>query len=234
MRLSGELDLQDYSNPQSLGSRFRARRLRYFLSMIDAVFDRQGHCTVLDLGGRRDYWSPDLEPFLRERRCRITLSNIEVCDPEDCGGIFEYKVEDACYLGYGDRQFNLIHSNSMIEHVGDWDRMARCAENIRRISEGYYIQTPCFWFPIEPHFFVLFFSVLPRPWQVKILMSRACGFYDRAQTVTEAMTALQSCQLLDRSMVAELFPDAAIQHERVAGLTKSLIAVRHPASAGAA
>lgn len=225
------MSLQDYDNPASLGSRLRRRRLQVFLDMIDTVHRRKGACRVIDLGGRANYWGSVPQSFFRERNCTITLSNLEALSPvpSEAADIFNAVTEDACALAAPDRAYDLLHSNSVIEHVGDWSRMKRFAHHAARVADGYFVQTPDYWFPYEPHFGTPFFAQLPRPLQVRLLMSRPCGFFPRASSLEQAVQSLESCQLLTKRMVGELFPDAELRRERILGLSKSIIALRQPA-----
>jgi len=50
-----------------------------------------------------------------------------------------------------DGEFDLVFSNSVIEHVGDFERMRQFVHEARRVAKSYWIQTPSKWFPIEPH-----------------------------------------------------------------------------------
>jgi hypothetical protein len=136
-------------------------------------------------------------------------------------------VADACELdSIDDSSFDLAHSNSVIEHVGLYPRVEKFARHFRRIAKRYYLQTPSFWFPIEPHFMCPLFHWLPEPVRASLLMSVSLGTYARSQTVSEAVNCVQEIHLLDYKMMRELFPDGAIMRERFALLTKSLIAMR--------
>jgi hypothetical protein len=57
-------------------------------------------------------------------------------------------------------------------------------------------------------------------------MHSACGFYPRTRSYDAAREILDDAHLLNVKAMAELFPGAAIEHERIAGFTKSLIAIR--------
>ena len=127
---------------------------------------------------------------------------------------------------FADMSFNLVHSNSVIEHVGQWQDMKAMADEVRRLAPTYFVQTPYFWFPIDPHNATVFFHWLPESVRVSMLMRRPRWQWGQAPDVDTAMRQIQSVTLLDRRMFASLFPDATIHCERFFGLTKSLIAVR--------
>jgi hypothetical protein len=202
--------------------RGRARRLH---ALIIGICERRGRCAIIDLGGRADYWrAMDLEA-LRARGVHITLVNTEVVASDD--PMIASIQADACNLAqFADGQFDLAHSNSTIEHVGEWSRMAAFAHEMRRLAPSYYVQTPYFWFPIEPHFLSLGFHWLPETVRVRRLLRRRFGHHVRAQSVDEAVETVRSARLLDRTWFQALFPDARHSAERFAGLTKSLVAVR--------
>jgi len=206
------------------GNRFRQRRLERLLTIIDQIVAERGTCRILDVGGAAGYWLY-LEPLWRGRPIHITMVNkIEVPPPDERFASF---VGDARDLRqFADLSFDLVHSNSVIEHVGLWNDKRRMAQEIRRLAPRYFVQTPNYWFPIEPHLRMPFIHWLPYPWRVKVVMHRACGYYPRAKSYGEAREILDDARLLDAKSAALLFPDAVIERERFAGITKSLIAIR--------
>src|ERR1700693_501525 len=102
--------------------------------------------------------------------------------------------------------------------------MKRRASEVRRLAPLYFLQTPYFWFPVEPHNRTLFFHWLPEPIRVSMLMRKPRGHWGKAPNVDIAMRQIQSASLLDVRMFGALFPDAIIARERVSWITKSLIA----------
>jgi Methyltransferase domain len=219
--------LADYRNPRSVGSRLRARRLAHFTPLVDTVFREKGSVRILDIGGTPTYWRLVSPEYLATRRAEITLVNLAgVLHGADLGG-FRVVEGDACDLVmFTDGAFDLVHSNSVVEHVGDWPRMQAFAREVRRLAPRYFVQTPNFWFPIEPHFLFPFFHWLPEPVRVRLILRTRLGHHGRAETFADAVSAIQSARLLDRRMMATLFPDATIVTERVAMLPKSLMAIR--------
>ncbi len=218
--------LQDAENPNSLSSRFRRARARRVVELIEAIHAERGQVRIVDLGGEPEYWARLYDRDLLEaRQVHITLVNpqpFRVDDP-----LFTAAVGDACALPeHADDSFDLAHSNSVVEHVGDWPRMEAFAAEVRRLAPRYYVQTPYFWFPIEPHFSAPFFHWRSEQARARALLRRRHGFAERAKDIGQAMRDVQHARLLDKQQFRYLFPDARHIDERAAGLTKSLIAIR--------
>lgn len=218
--------LQDNTDPNSLVSRFRRARARRIVALIEAIHAERGSVRIIDLGGEPEYWSLFERDFLDRSGVHVTLVNpggFDGADPK----LFASVDGDACDLPqYGDGAFDLVHSNSVIEHVGDWVRMEAFAREARRLAPRYYVQTPYFWFPVEPHFSSPFFHWRSEQSRARALMRRGHGFSKKAPDVGAAMRDVQHARLLDKTQFRFLFPDAEHHDEVVAGLTKSLIAVR--------
>jgi hypothetical protein len=194
------------------------------LCIIDQVLSERKICRILDIGGEPQYWA-NVADILGQRCCHITLLNRRVYGVDDAQ--FASIIGDACDLNsYPDMSFDLVHSNSVLEHVGRWQAMQAMAREVRRLAPRYFVQTPYFWFPIEPHCMTAFLHWLPESVRLSMLMRRPRGHWGQATDVETAMRQIQSAVLLDYRMLATLFPDASIHRERCFGLTKSLIAVR--------
>ncbi len=220
--------LTDYSNPRSLGFRFRARRIGPMVRLIEQAHARDGCARVLDVGGRKTYWSILPPGFLERHRAHVTILNLP-CDLQgQDDDHFTHVTGDACNMPeFADRSFHIVHSNSVIEHVGGWPQMKRFAHEVRRVAPSLYVQTPYYWFPVEPHYVLPFFHWLPKPARVRLIRSFALGNRGRASDLDEALTKLEDQpRMLDVKTFRLLFPDCRILKERFMLLTKSLIAVR--------
>jgi hypothetical protein len=215
----------DYDDPKSIGSRLRRRRSKPLLALIEDAYLEKGECSILDLGGTEKYWNSVPADFLSERNCRITLLNRSAPLPRN-GRVFASRAGDACAVDAADRSFDIVHSNSVIEHVGDWNRTRAFSAEVRRLARRYFIQTPNFWFPWEPHFGFPCFQFLPVPLRARLLLRRDLGFFKRCRSAAAAIEAVESIRLLDALMMRALFPDARLVPERVLGVTKSLVAIR--------
>jgi hypothetical protein len=213
-----------YEDPRSLDYRFRQRRYEHVRGLIDQILTRHGRCRIIDLGGTEGYWSI-AEKHVDDPRIEVDLINLEA-EPTERPN-FRGRVRDACDLAdFDDMSYDLVHSNSLIEHVGAWESMLRLAANVRRLAPAYFVQTPYFWFPIEPHFRFPLFHWVPESLRYRLIMAGDLGYMKKAYSVSDAVRSVQSARLLDYKQFAELFPDAEIRRERFIGLTKSLLAIR--------
>ena len=227
--------MKNFANPAdkaSLSHRFRSKRdafLRDFL--IDARSRGDGPCRIVDLGGGAAYWQRVGFDWLAEHGFQVDCVNLEVTEltrDTDTASPVRLIEGNACNMqDFADQSYDIVHSNSVIEHVGRWDEMRQFAGEVRRLAPNYYVQTPYFWSPVDPHFYRLpMIHWLPASLRAKLHMRLKAGWAPRAETIDDAMTLAESNYMLDRRQFKWLFPDAAIRPERVVGLTKSLIATR--------
>lgn len=217
----------NYDDDKSIGSRFRSARIQPFLDLVQYYFDENGEVNVIDVGGMRNYWNIVPPGFMRDRNVSVTIVNLPGQQQPIDDSTFTFVEGDACnLLNFQDNEFDIAHSNSVVEHVGDWQKMKDYGSEIRRVARSYFVQTPSYWFPIEPHFMRPFFHWLPKPIRVSWVKRTSVGHFPRAETVDEAVATVESARLLDKKMFGALFPDGDLIHERVALLTKSYIAVK--------
>ncbi len=214
--------------PDSTNNEFRLHRVERLKSIVASYITSKGSCSILDLGGTSGFWHTWRTHFDFEST-HVTCVNL---DP-DHGAVKDFKgitvrYGDATSLPeFADASFDLVFSNSVIEHVGDWHKMTLFTREAKRLGRSYFIQTPYFWFPIEPHARTPFIHWIPESWAYRIVMMRQCGFWPKAKTVSEAVASVQSARMLDARQFSALFDDAEHVRERFIGITKSLMAVRH-------
>jgi hypothetical protein len=214
--------------PDSTGNKFRQKRVKMLRNMVDCVTSQQDICRVIDIGGTYNFWSTWKDTF-DWNRMSVTCVNLDPTHYQNNEGNVPVEMirGDACnLLDVGDKTFDIAFSNSVIEHVGNWDRMKKMASEVRRVAKGYMVQTPYFWFPIEPHARTPFLHWIPESIAYRVVMHRKCGFWSRQDTVDGAVRTVQSAHLLDKSQMADLFPDAKIERERFFLMTKSIIAIK--------
>lgn len=210
-----------------LQSRFRKKRFVVFDALVREILKTQSEVRVLDTGGRPEYWKI-LSPELRGS-VKITCLNFQseldaYSKPSDDLQVTSV-VGDACNMPeFPDDSFDIVHSNSVIEHVGSYQNMKRYADETRRVGKSYYIQTPNYWFPIEPHYGVPFFHWLPDAWRIWFSTRMNIG-YARKCTFETALQRVDHTQIISPFMMQGFFPDAVIKRERILLFPKSIIAL---------
>jgi SAM-dependent methyltransferase len=181
--------------------RARARRADLFRRLMDP---RPGQ-RIVDVGCG--------ELGLAAHQTGNEITGVDIVDrPGYAGPNRSFVRADARELPFADDEFEIAHSNSLIEHVGDRRDRERVAAELRRVGRRYFVQTPNRGFPIEPH------SLLP----LVHLLPRRLG--RRLWRFGVSDDPFDDTWLLGARELKELFPDAVIVRERVGPLTKSLIA----------
>jgi 2-polyprenyl-3-methyl-5-hydroxy-6-metoxy-1,4-benzoquinol methylase len=122
------------------------------------------------------------------------------------------------------QEFDVVFSNSVIEHVGSYEDQRRMAKEIKRVGKRYFVQTPNLYFPIEPHFVFPFFQFLPQSVKVWLISHFALGWYGKVTDIEKANELASEIRLLSKKEFLNLFANAKIVEEKFLGLTKSFIA----------
>jgi hypothetical protein len=200
-----------------ISPRFRVRRLRWFRSQLPiSSFER-----LLDVGGYPWCWPANststpvtllnrsFEPGLDEKYPRFT-----------------YVLGDACALPFAAGEFDVVFSNSVIEHVYTWERQQAFATEVRRVGRMLWIQTPAREFFIEAHLLTPFVHWLPIRWQRRLIRNFSLWGWFNRPSASEVDEFLAEVRLLSRAEMTALFPDCEILEEKFLGMTKSYIAMR--------
>lgn len=208
--------MADDSGACSLGAWARRRRSQRLL----ATFPQLHAMSVLDLGGTQDFWqAAPVKPASVVLLNRFPQTSEEPWIQSVTG--------DACEPPARIRaqRFDLVFSNSTIEHVGGHVRRQQFAETVMAAAPRAWIQTPNRYFPVEPHWLLPAGQFLPagvRATLVRHWPLRPSGFPADPRTALREMIEID---LLSRAQLAWYFPGATILSERVLGIPKSLIAV---------
>jgi len=212
--------LVDNTDDRSLATRLRRQRFRILLNMIRGS---PGPVRILDIGGTAGYWEMMTAGFAPELTLHVTLLNRDPIHV-DRSGFAAVMGDGRAMPEFGDKQFDIVFSNSTIEHVGTLADQQCMAREVQRVGRRFYVQTPNRYFPIEPHFVFPFFQFLPVVTRVWLLRHFALGWYSRMPDREAALEAVTSIRLLSYKEFRRMFPHAHIFKERLGGLVKSFIA----------
>lgn len=193
---------------------FRAKRMAEFAERFHVNPDNH----ILDVGGTPFNWT------LLSAQPQITLINYRAPERKIAG--FTYVIADARKLPFADQSFDVVYSNSVIEHLGNLQNQKMMANEIDRVGKQYYVQTPNKYFPIEPHYLAPFIHWLPKT--IQPVLVRYCtprGWLDKS-SLKACANLVEEIRLIKESEFQKLFPHAQIWCENFLGLVKSLMAVR--------
>jgi hypothetical protein len=203
----------------AMSRRFRRRRMARFAAELGITAETR----VLDIGGTPENWQ------LLDALPRLVLLNTPRAAAE-LAGAAAWVAGDGRALPFRDGAFDVVFSNSVIEHVGDAASQKQFAREVARVGRAYWVETPNRWFPVEQHLLTPFVHWLPQRWQ-RALAPRLNWWRvlvpvsaDRRDFYIDHY--LQDVRLLGPGELRALFPEARILRERVLGVAKSLVAVR--------
>ncbi len=210
--------LADNTNESSLATKLRKKRFSFFLSLFSQV---PKPLRLLDVGGTVNFWRQ--MNFVKDPQVEITLLNLT--PGEVSTNDFQVVLGSGCKMNqFKNGEFDIVFSNSVIEHVGDKEAQESMAREITRVGKRYFVQTPNRYFPLEPHFLFPFYQFLPVDWRVWLLQHAPLGWTEKIPDRTVAKRVVESVTLLSKNELCEHFPGAKIYEEKFLGLTKSLIA----------
>lgn len=210
----------DVDNPKALSNRMRNRRFQLFEGLFDCL---PKPVRIIDIGGTEEFWAQRGW----EDRDDVEILAINLTAKEQVYSNIRVVEGDATNLAnYHDSEFDIAFSNSVIEHLFTKENQLKMGNEIRRVAKAYWVQTPNYWFPVEPHFHMIGWQWMPRRIRVEILRRRKCGRRGPCPELSDAQAMVDEVRLMSKSEMQAAFPDANIWIERLAGLPKSIVAYR--------
>lgn len=194
----GHGPLRRFAEP--LSKHARARRLQQFLRVagVDPT------TRIVDVGCG--------SLGLRGLAPHLDITGVDIVERPEYPGPF-VRADATERLPFADDEFDFAYSSSVIEHVPPEGR-ARFAHELRRVARGWYVQTPAYEFPIEPHALLPMAHWLPAPVRQRYWRLGATGL------------DLHEIHLMRRGEVEALFGPASA--ERFGPFAKSWICLRTP------
>ena len=207
--------LADSGNPNSFANKLRNKRFRQFETLI-APFPRP--LRILDVGGTTEFW----ERRGWTGRKDIQVITINLAAEEQRHENVQPLAGDATDLSrFDDDSFDVVFSNSVIEHLFTFENQRCMAREVRRVGKALWVQTPNFWFPMEPHFHVPGWQWMPVPLRVAILERWRCGWRGPCADPVKARSLVEEVRLMTKSELRSVFPGAKLVPEWFCGLVKS-------------
>lgn len=184
---------------------WRPARIRRFVSTCKP----QPNDLLLDIGGYPYFWEE--APFVVTRIDTLNLNVRGIAQKNKRGVEIQHIHGDACKLPFPDQSYDMVFSNSVIEHVGSWENQQLFALEAKRVGKKLWIQTPAYIFPLEPHCLAPFIHWLP--WNIRkyILRFTPCGLASKDYSEFYAM--MKDTRILTKKELRSLFPQCEIHTE---------------------
>ena len=212
--------LASSDNPNSLGYKFRIKRLQEFEKMFFSRFSGLEKIEILDVGGTSYFWKNSA--LLSHPGLHITLLNlypVETSHP----AIHAVQGDATDMREFETGSFDLVFSNSVIEHLYTLELQQKMASEILRVGKSYFIQTPNVYFPIEAHYALPLAQYYPKAFLHFVLTQTKLSRMKKWSSA-EASQYIAEIRLLNAQEMKALFPGASLLKEKVLGLTKSITA----------
>ena len=201
-------------NKDSLGNKFREKRFSFFLKKFDSL---NKPITLLDIGGKINFW--ENRGLAGNNDYKITIINIEK-EKSQYSNI-KTKTGDATDLSqFDDKSFDIVHSNSVIEHLYNFNNQSKMASEIVRVGKKHIVQTPNKYFFIEPHYLLPFFNIVPEKIKYLILTKTKLSRLKKWDK-NFAKQYIKEIRLLSEKEMKTLFPKSKIYFEKFLGMNKS-------------
>jgi hypothetical protein len=212
--------LANHQQSGSLSDKLRRKRFKLFLQLIAEM---KRPLNIIDVGGTVSFWQQ--MNFLNQNDILLTISNLYPPAVDNPG--ISFIVADARSMQQiEDQHFDLAFSNSVIEHVGSFEDQKLMAAEMQRIATRVFIQTPNYYFPIEPHFLFPFFQFFPMWLKIWLVMNFSLGWFARARTKQQAINLISGTRLMKLKELRLMFPACSIIKERFLFMTKSFIVLK--------
>ena len=206
--------------PGSLGAKFRKKRLEKFEQLFFKNFKPKNPIRILDVGGTDYFWKGSNIPDLPH--CRIILLNLHL--EKTTHPHLESQIGDATDMKeFEDQSFDIVFSNSVIEHLYTWENQQRMAREIQRVGKKFFIQTPNKYFPVEAHYALPFAQYMPKKLLFFLLTKTKVSRFKKWDSEA-AKQYLEEIRLLDEKEMQTLFPHGKMLKEKALGLVKSITA----------
>jgi len=199
----------------NLHRKSREQKHKLFLQLLRPAPEMR----ILNVGasGTQIGLPEQLESFY-PHHSRIIGGGLSLPDVEDYRQSFpgvQAVVFDGCALPFADKSFDIVYSNAVLEHLPGKLFTERFAAEVQRVGKGWFVTTPNFWYPIDPHYHLPFIQLLPEDMQQRLV--RVAG-----------KVPYENLHLLTKRELRRLFPVGEVVGCRVTFYPETLIAYHPP------
>jgi len=141
--------------------------------------------------------------FTRKSEMSFDVVAIDVVDSRTVQDDYQFLLVDGTKIPFNDKAFDVIITNHVIEHVGEYAHQLEHLGEIKRLLKKNgiaYLAVPNRWMLIEPHYRLIFLSWLPQKYRSRYLKKiRNIDFYD--------------CEPLEKKQLENLLNAAGLSYQ---------------------
>lgn len=141
--------------------------------------------------------------FAHKKEMQFHITAIDVVDSRTLKDGYQFQIVDGTKIPLDSGTFDVIITNHVIEHVGEYESQLEHLNEIKRLlkKDGIaYLAVPNRWMLIEPHYQLIFLSWLPKKYRSRYLNKmRNVYFYD--------------CEPLEKKQLENLFDTAGLAYQ---------------------
>lgn len=211
----------------SIFSRLSNVSRRRKLELFYKTFHPTQHTTILDVGAEVNPRGNSNQQLIdsyswKDRISAVNLSEAHISNIKTFYPEIDARVADACALPWPDKHFDVVWSNAVIEHVGDFQKQRQMAAEIMRVGKAWFVTTPNRWYPFEFHIRLPFVTWLPGKTYLRIARLIQYSHVRKRYVFGVKRDGLR---LMTARELRECFPGSKIIKHGVTFMAETLIAV---------
>ncbi len=156
----------------------RANKAIKIQKIIASVRKFQAQDSILEIGTG----SGGIASYFASQNIQLHVNAVDIVDNRETKEGYQFQLVSGTTLPFKDQSFNVVITNHVIEHTGEYDAQYSHLSEIKRVlkKDGVaYLAVPNRWMLIEPHYQLIFLSWLPKKYRsIYLKKMRNIDFYD--------------------------------------------------------
>jgi SAM-dependent methyltransferase len=182
---------------------------------------------ILDIGAEISPTNEFIVKFIdnypwKNNMSAINLSSEHISLIQQYYPEIDARVGDACDLPWEDKHFDIVYSNAVIEHLGNFEKQKQMAAEIIRVGKSWFVTTPNRWYPFEFHMRLPFVTWLPRNGYIRF--GRIIS-YNHVKRKYVTGIKHDNLRLMTAKELNHCFPTSRVIKQRVTFMAETLICV---------
>lgn len=198
--------------PNSISGKIAAYQRRRMFEVFLHETGIEQNDSVLDLGvtNDRSWGHSNVFEHFYPYKDKITACGVEDAKfLEEMYPGLKFVLADGRSLPFANKEFDYVHSNAVVEHVGSREKQTAFLREAWRVArKGIFVTTPNRWFPIEFHTVTPFAHWLPATAFRKLCKMRGLDFF----------ASEDNLNLLSASQLRRLAANAGSENFKVASV----------------